>query len=321
MRVLFIFMRETHYDSTIVRQSPCGGTEKSAIFLGEALRQLGYEVTWITTIPEMQALNRRDFDFVITQDASLLSYFPNSKRIWWVHHFADAPEIQRISMYGRMFADQIVTLSQCQHKQYLEMLNLPTTVIGYGMWHDELAPQVEKTPFSMIYASTPFRGLHLLPAMFRQIRSFQPQARLTVCSSMKTYGYGPEQDAQYQALFDELKSIEGITLTGSMNQGDLYSLFAQTAVFLYPCTFTETYCLVMDEAIAHGCIPVVPDVGALPERFPPAGNTAESLLDMVKHVFERPNLSISDFNQVHQPISWLEIGKRWQELVLTSPDC
>lgn len=317
MRVLLIFIRETPYNSEIVRTLPCGGTEKSAIFLAEALHLLGHDVCVATTWEQYVAYRQQDFQCVITQDATLLGHFPNAKRVWWLHQFADTPYIQNGITFARMFADQSISLSVCQQKQFVEMLNLPTTMIPHGVWHHELAPRTEKIPYSMIYASTPFRGLDLLPNLFRQIREFQLEATLTVCSSMKTYGWD-SQDVHYQALYDELNSIDGIRWTGSLNQIELNQEFAKTSIFLYPCTYSETYGMVMDEAIAHGCIPVITELGALPERFPAAGKTPEQLLQMVRYLFENPGIQIGHFRNVQPPMNWLEIGRRWHELVLTT---
>ena len=74
----------------------------------------------------------------------------------------------------------------------------------------------------------------------------------------------------------------------------------------------------MDEAIAHGCIPVITELGALSERFPASGKTPEQLLQMVHYLFENPHIQLDHFKKVQRPVNWLEIGRRWHELVLAA---
>lgn len=315
-RILFIFVREKSYSSASVRLQPSGGTEKSVIFLAEALHALGFHVDVATCWEEYAGCRHLSYDFVIAQEAVYFTDFPQSKKIWWTHQFSDQQFIQRNLIFVRMFADHVVYLSQCQADNFQQMLNgIPSSIIGHGLWKEEVAPAAEKVPYSLIYASTPYRGLHLMKDMFLKIKEFQPQATLTVCSSMKTYGM-PDQDVHYQALFDDLSQVEGITLTGSQNQAELYGHLAKSALFLYPCTHIETYCILLDEAIAHGCIPIINNVGALPDRFPYAGTNPDELVAFVKYLFDHPKIQLEHFKRVHQPLSWMEIAMQWKEQAL-----
>jgi len=315
MRILFVFVRDTPYDAEVVRQLPSGGTEKATIFLMEALQRLGYQVFLAATDEELKTKYLgQHFDFVVSQDAKALGDFPNAKRILWLHQFWESPYIQERIPYAKMFSDQVVTLSACQQYQFASVCNIRSTVTYHGIGYDELAPTIPKQPYSLIYASTPYRGLSLIPDIFRKIKAFQPQATITICSSMNTYGM-PESDAQYQALFDEVRQIEGVNFTGSLNMQALYREMAKSRIFLYPCIYPETYCMAMDEAMAHGCIPVVTELGALPERFPASGRSPDELVQMVRYLFERPDFQLKHFNQVHYPFSWDEIAQQWRQKV------
>jgi hypothetical protein len=236
MRILFIFPRPKTYDSNTVRDFPSGGTEKTVIFLGEAFQKLGHEVQWVTTPEQLNDfINFRQYepDVVITQVAEVLQYFPHSKRVWWTHHFSDQPIIQQNAVYGRCYADQVVTLSQCHQQDFEKNLRIPSTTIGHGIWLDEVCRGLEKDPYRLIYASTPFRGLGKVPTLFRAIKEREPRATISICSSMATYGE-PEKDKEYQAIFDELRSIDGVELKGSLNQAELYGEFARASIFFYP---------------------------------------------------------------------------------------
>lgn len=307
MRILFIFPRNNHYDPETVREQPSGGTEKCVIFLGEALRKLGHEVEWITTPDNLRSYQGNP-DVVITQVAELLESFPNARKIWWTHHFSDQPVIQANAAFARCFADHVVTLSQCHAADLKSNLKIDSTTIGHGVWLSEVQPG-DKDPYRLIYASTPFRGLEKIPALFRKIKAEEPRATIAICSSMATYGE-PEKDKQYQRIFDELTEIPGVELKGSLNQAQLYAEYARASIFFYPCIWPETYCLALDEAMAHECYPIVERVGALPERVD-MDVKGVSVFEDLMHVFK--GLPIL---QHFRPKDWLDIGKQWERDVL-----
>lgn len=267
MRILFIFARPNPYDSRTVRALPSGGTEKAVIFLGEALAKLGHDITWATTTDAVRAESERyDYDVVITQIAELLAMpaFQASRKVWWTHHFSDQPVIRQNVAFARAYADRIVTLSKCHAQDFSATLRLDSVTIGHGVWLEEVKTG-QKEPYRLIYASTPFRGLERVPSLFRAIQARQPRATIAICSSMGTYGQ-PEADDAYVSLFRELREIQGVELLGALNQEALYQEYAKASVFFYPCMWPETYCLALDEAIAHRCTPLVTKLGALPER-------------------------------------------------------
>jgi len=325
MKILFIFPREKPYDSHSVRKLPSGGTEKAVIFLGEAFQRLGHEVEWITTQQQLIEAEGTEPDAVITQEAELLQLFPNSKRVWWTHHFSDQPIIQRGAAYGRAFADKVVTLSQCQQDDFKVNLRIDSVKIGHGIWPSELAIGWQKDPYRLIYTSTPFRGLERIPDLFPEIRKMEPRATIAICSSMGTYGH-PEQDAQYQKLFDELATIDGVELLGALNQEQLYEQYAKASIFFYPCTWPETYCLAMDEAIAHYCTTITTKLGALPERqFGVAypldlmSNAAICCMWGTTGKLKMPDWE--EFNhrafEGQEPQDWLDVAKQWERKVLS----
>lgn len=306
MKILFIFPREKHYDSKTVREQPCGGTEKATIFLGEAFQRLGHKVEWITTIEQTRQPVATP-DVVITQEAIWLEHFPTAKKVWLCHHFSDQPIIQRNAAYGRCFADAVITLSACQQRDFKNSLRIESLVIGHGLWLDEINRSGIKDPYRLIYASTPFRGLERIPELFGRIKEAEPRASIAIASSMGTYGT-PEKDKEYEQLFDELRSIDGVELFGSLNQKQLYKEFARASIFFYPCIWPETYCMAMDEAIAHDCRLYVPDIGALPERL-----ERDVKLPFWNIQYERVMAPVF---KGRQPKDWLDVAKQWEAEVL-----
>lgn len=308
MKILLVFPRENIYTSQSVRELPSGGTEKVVTFLSEALTKKGHTCLVATTLEEALASEVFEPDVLITQHASLFAKdcFKNAKKIWWLHHFSDQPIVKQGAMYGRVFADKVITLSKIHHDDIKAVYGLKSEIIGHGIWLDEVVTDVEKDPYRLIYASTPFRGLERIPALFKKIKEAEPRATIAICSSMGTYGL-PEQDAEYSDLFRELEGMAGVELKGSLNQAELYSEMARASVFFYPCIWAETYCCVMDEAVAHGCIPVVTDLGALPER----ANATKTLGGItLEEICERN--AIDDLSLV-SPRDWMDVVEDWEQ--------
>lgn len=333
-RILFIFPRKTPYDSKSVRELPSGGTEKATVFLAEALRKLGHIVE-IHTTPEqinnylaktavinikLKSVRHIDakpvkiYDVVVTQVAELLEHFPECKRVWMTHHFSNQEVIQKNAAFARCFADQTITLSQCHHDDFKKELRIESTIIGHGVWMDELcrSSDIQRDPFRLIYASTPFRGLERIPKLFKEIKSREPRASIAICSSMGTYGES-EKDAEYQAIFDELATIEGVELLGALNQKELYEQYAKASVFFYPSIWPETYCLALDEAIAHGCLPITTGLGALSERTHIQSlNPDKNLVAWVAFFFRDHLWNVNPT----QPRDWMDVARQWEQEVL-----
>ena len=313
MKILFIFARPQPYNSVTVREKPCGGTEKAVIFLGEALARLGHEVEWITTTDELRAYSGSP-DVVVTQIAELLQHFPAARKVWWAHHFSDQPVIKANAGFARAYADQIVTLSSCHNQDFSSVLRLDSVTIGHGVWLEELNTTQIKDPYRLIYASTPFRGLERIPELFRAIKAKEPRATIGIASSMATYGEAGGDD-QYQELFRELAAIPGVDLLGALNQEALYREYARASVFFYPCVWPETYCLALDEAIAHGCRPVVSRIGALPER-----DWTGHALDRIPEFPEAALWVMANPERMAPswtPRDWMAVAREWEERVLS----
>ena len=307
MRIMVIAPFTHRYDSSSVRARPTGGTEKAAAFLAEAMRQLGHAVELVTTWAEVDLLDRAWPEVVVTQHAELFPRFDRAiAKVWWCHQFTDRPFVWEAAKHVRRHATAVVTLSEFQQRDFAERLGLESVVIGLGVWRDEVS-RAPKVPGRMIYTSVPQRGLEAVPVIFDAIRAAYPEATLTVCSSLAPWGLA-EQDRGFDALFDRLRRLEGVTLTAALAQAALYAELAAAVVFFYPATYQETFCVAMAEAMAHGCVPVVPDIGALPERWVPTQRLVHRAVHELRQ-FERRA------RQVRAPPDWMEVAEQWDCLL------
>jgi glycosyltransferase involved in cell wall biosynthesis len=122
-------------------------------------------------------------------------------------------------------------------------------------------------PPVLAYCSAPFRGLHVLAYYaFPRIRAFVPEARLKIFSSMKIYPYADgDADDTFSELYRVCRATEGIDYVGALPQPDLARELKAAAMLAYPCTWPETACLAVMEAMAAGCWIVTSDFAVLPE--------------------------------------------------------
>jgi glycosyltransferase involved in cell wall biosynthesis len=77
----------------------------------------------------------------------------------------------------------------------------------------------------------------------------------------------------YTDIDEKLAAVGNVTITGRYKPEELPGLIAKTrgrlALFLF--TWPETYSYTLSEAVKHGFIPLVPDIGAPAERVRAAG--------------------------------------------------
>lgn len=313
--ILLVHPRPEPFSAKTVREGASGGTERAFIFLAEAFERLGHEVTIATTTEQAEAFctqRTKLYDVAIMQTAVLFELLPKqTKKIWWSHHFTDQTVSQLNAPYARIYADSIVTLSQCHHDDIKETHKLESMVIPHGFNWEEKQTDV-KDPYRLVYASAPFRGLEKIPEHFRCIKEAEPRATISICSSHAMYGT-PEEDSKYQALFDELEVMDGVELKGSLNQTELYQEYAKASIFFYPCIWPETYCMAMDEAIAHGCWPVVSGLGALRERVAACVDEVSCISATVQYM-ELISSGITDDCISDKPKPWDEVAQQWERL-------
>ena len=115
----------------------------------------------------------------------------------------------------------------------------------------------------LAYASTPQRGLAVLVPAFEKLAAEDPGVHLHVHSSFDLYGW-PDADKQFEPLFERVREHPCMTLHGFTPHEELLDALAGYHVLAYPCTWLETSCRVLVEAMSAGMVAVHPNLGALP---------------------------------------------------------
>lgn len=308
MKIAFFVPYHTHYDSTTVRRLPSGGTERATVFLAEALTRLGHEAIVLTSWGALDQAPIADADAVISPFAEIFGRAgPSTVRVWWPHQYTDRPFVHEQAKHARRHADEVVTLSAFHRDDLQRRLGIESTIIGHGVWLDEVVTDVEKVPGRLVFCSVPQRGLDMVTELFPCIRHEIPEATLAVCSSLRTWG-ADYDDRVYEPLYDRLRHMPGVSYLGALGQRELWTELARAEVFFYPATYRETYCMALDEALAHGCVPVVTEIGALPERWPATARPDRAAIAELRRWRRRRPI-------LPTPPDWMVVAEKWTRLL------
>lgn len=130
---------------------------------------------------------------------------------------------------------------------------------------------------TMMYASSPDRGLHWLLEAFPKIRKRVPDVELHVFYDWLPFYNAVRYDNSVTSfrlrycneMFDRLKHC-GVTHHGSTSRKQLVEAFSKIRLLTYPCdtvSYTEGFSVTTLEAAVSGCVPVIADCDALGEVY------------------------------------------------------
>ena len=194
----------------------------------------------------------------------------NKIRIIQCHDLPEDPESAKFkdSSFRNSF-HKVAFVSNWQYQRYQLVHNLP---------YDESSIVIENAiePISgafenkdsekirLVYTSTPQRGLDILVPVFETLAENNPDIHLDVFSSFKIYGWD-DADKQFEPLYDRIRNHPQMTYHGFTPNEDLKMHLTKCHIFAYPCTWLETSCRAMLEAMSAGLVCIHPNYGALPE--------------------------------------------------------
>lgn len=193
-------------------------------------------------------------------------YSYDHKNILYCHDLAEDSANDHLHVESDKF-DMFVFVSAWQRDMFVRRFNLPyskckvvqnAVEVGY----DTVKKPVEG-PIRFIYHTTPHRGLELLLPVFATLSNHY-DIHLDVFSSFSIYGWD-SRDEPYKELFKAIEDHPKMTYHGAKDNKTVLEYLEKAHVFLYPCTWVETSCIAMIEAIKSGVTVIHPDLGALPE--------------------------------------------------------
>ena len=145
---------------------------------------------------------------------------------------------------------------------------------SYSPFFDNIKLTIEvinnklKNP-SLIYASTPNRGLDLLLKFFiNKLIKIYPNIILHVCSDFKVYNsLYLDSQLEYQNLYNICKKHPNIIYHGTINSLELSKIMEKSLILCYPNTYLETSCITVLQSVVSGNYILSSNTGALPETL------------------------------------------------------
>ena len=194
--------------------------------------------------------------------------------ILWMQHFVNQEEVKNLG--SKKYIDQldfIVFNSHWNFEKFVYQFKVPESkcvVIKNAVkkidYHEK-----PKDKISLIYHTTPWRGLAVLLKVFKNLNI--ENVELNICSSTKIYGkkFNDTYGKKYEKIFDECKKTKNINYYGFINNAEIISLLKKMHIYSYPSVWAETSCISAIESMAAGCQVVTTNLGALYETCAPFG--------------------------------------------------
>ena len=258
-------------------------------------------------------------------------------KILWAHHAFDQPLFLD---FDHNLVNHIVSPSQWNKEQFIKFHNVPEdkiTVIPNGV-SDIFSYSDEKTK-TMIFTSIPYKGLGILSQVIPLIHQKHPDVRFKIFSSMSLYG---NLNDPYIETYEALKLLPYVEYSPAVDQLDLVKHYQESAFFIHPCIWEETFCVAMCEAMKSGAYPIVTNIGALPEvagernasvvpidgkntskgwevtetflnNFTETCCQALNFFDKDKQYYNQVSKTISDY--VSEKYNWKTIATKWKNLI------
>ena len=257
-------------------------------------------------------------------------------KVLWAHHAFDQPLFLD---FDHNLVNHIVSPSQWNKEQFIKFHNVPEdkiTVIPNGV--SDIFSYSDKKTKTMIFTSIPYKGLGALSKVIPHIHQKHPDVKFKIFSSMSLYG---NLNDPYIETYEALKLLPYVEYSPAVDQLDLVKHYQESAFFIHPCIWEETFCVAMCEAMKSGAYPIVTNIGALPEvsggnasvvpidgkntskgwevtetflnNFTETCCQALDFFDKDKQYYNQVSKTISDY--VSEKYNWKTIATQWENLI------
>ena len=194
--------------------------------------------------------------------------------ILWMHHFVNQKEAQNLG--SKDFVDKldyIVFNSHWNLEKFVYQFKVPDnkSIVIKNAIEEIKHKEKPKDKISLIYHTTPWRGLEQLLKVFKNLN--MENVELNVCSSTKIYGskFDDAVGKNFEKIFDQCKNTKNINYLGFQENKKIIDILKKTHIFAYPSIWPETSCISAIESMAAGCEVVTTNLGALYETCSPFG--------------------------------------------------
>ena len=217
--------------------------------------------------------NFKDINLILNNtDHDLLD--KNRINVLWMQHFVNQEETKNLGSKDYINKlDYIVFNSNWNFEKFRYQFKIPESkslVIQNAIEKIDFKEK-PKNKISLIYHTTPWRGLVHLLKVFKNLDL--DNVELNVCSSTIIYGkkFDDIFGKKYQNILEECKTTKNVNFLGFVNNNKIIELLKKVHIYAYPSIWPETSCISAIESMAAGCEVVTTNLGALYETCTPFG--------------------------------------------------
>jgi glycosyltransferase involved in cell wall biosynthesis len=331
-------------------KAPMGGTEISALNLGEELLRLGHDVTYFLqrAVPfdkgvhggqlhvrrHESILSEKLEYFVCVRPHPVLGQRIEAKKILWSGDAFDQPSMDIFwHKSTAQSLDAFVFKSEWQKEKILEKYFYidPEKVHiirkAIRLENFENLEHIEPQQNRFIHASTWYRGVANFKTIWPKILEHIPDAEIHVFSKTSLYSeINPRDNDGWPQIAESLSQLPGMVLREPVPQKLLAQEMKKAWCMLYPNTgFVETSCGAVLESQAAGCPVITTARAALPETVGNGGILIEEkedwenefvtkTIELCKNKELRQSLSDSGRRKVLQE-TWAKKAKEWENFL------
>ena len=234
--------------------------------------------------------------------------------ILWMHQAHTQHCVQNLRQ-TQVNYKRIVFVSNWQLEMFVKYLGIERSkciVIGNGV--NSLKAYTKPIDcINLFYSSTPFRGLDVLIDEFSKLKI--ENVFLHVFSSMKIYD---RDDSDYEELYSRIRRVKNTRYWGAQSPGFLQDWIARYGhIMTYPCTFEETFCCAVREAMSGRALVIAPDLGALNETNPfriGYDDFLKKLIYVIKNYQDYANTYLDAQKEYADERSWNIKAQEWIKL-------
>jgi 2-polyprenyl-3-methyl-5-hydroxy-6-metoxy-1,4-benzoquinol methylase len=271
--------------------------------------------------------HRADWDVVILLKCPEMLDLPFRKPVIFWTSDPNGPGDFTPERLTRIF--RVVAISEWHKKELLDLNPAldpkKVVVLPYGVQPriSEDHPSINRPPHKMVYASSFDRGLNVLLLAWPEIRKNVSDAELHIWYGWELFDRftrGNQQAAQWKEAMCQMMKQDGIVIHSRLDRPDDPAPFRDAALWAYPCTGGERFCITAIKAQRLGAIPVVIPMMALEntvkygkkvqmEEFVPA--LISALKDEAWQREERERMT----GDPAVALPWTQVSDRWLGLM------
>lgn len=282
------------WDEELYKVKGMGGSETAAIEMAKHLKKLTGRPVKVFNPRASRLICESGVEYIPTTE--LNDYMSKNMpfvHIAWRHNIkvTNAPtylwchDLTTQGIELQQNFDKMLCLTPFHKRYNIGLANIPEDKIiltrnGIEPKRFEKKGEIQKNPRKVIFPSSPDRGLDRIMKVMDIARAEIPDLELHVFygfDNLYKYGLG--------AFADECKKMmetrPWVKYHGFTQQDELMRHWMESAVWMYPANFIESFCITVLEAMCSGTYAITRDIGALQDTMKFANeNGMGKLIDM-----------------------------------------